>query len=179
MDYDATSVDVLCVGQASYDLVFGVDHHPADDEKCIASSHFSCGGGPAANAAVTVARLGLKSAFIGFTSTDVFGEKQRQELLIENVNTEYIAIGDKPSPTSSIYVKPNGNRTVVNFKDKTNYLPSEFVHDVNLVPRVLLFDGHEPHISTELIRIMKFMKVPSLLDAGSVNEGTKPLLSGY
>jgi len=29
-------VDVLCVGHASYDLVFSVAHHPAEDEKISA-----------------------------------------------------------------------------------------------------------------------------------------------
>ncbi len=57
-------IDVLCVGITSYDLVFTVDHHPQADEKSIADALISCGGGPAANAAVTVAKLGLKSAFL-------------------------------------------------------------------------------------------------------------------
>ena len=30
-------IDVLCVGQASYDLVFSVSHHPGPDEKSVAS----------------------------------------------------------------------------------------------------------------------------------------------
>ncbi|MDZ4153040.1 MAG: carbohydrate kinase, partial [Methylicorpusculum sp.] len=51
------SVDVLCVGHASYDLIFAVPHHPNADEKIFADSLLACGGGPAANAAVTVARL--------------------------------------------------------------------------------------------------------------------------
>ena len=67
-----TNVDVLCVGHASYDLVFAVDHHPDADEKTFAEKLISCGGGPAANAAVTVSRLGLKSAFAGYLGNDFF-----------------------------------------------------------------------------------------------------------
>ncbi|GAH08321.1 unnamed protein product [marine sediment metagenome] len=56
------TTDVLCVGAGTYDLVYSVDHHPEPDEKIRASSFAGCGGGPAANAAVTVSRLGLQSA---------------------------------------------------------------------------------------------------------------------
>ena len=45
------NIDVLCVGHASYDLVFSVNHHPLDDEKIVAENFLGCGGGPAANAA--------------------------------------------------------------------------------------------------------------------------------
>jgi sulfofructose kinase len=53
------NVDVLCVGQASYDLIFSVSRHPGADEKIVADSLLSCGGGPAANAAVCVTVLKL------------------------------------------------------------------------------------------------------------------------
>ena len=45
------AVDVLCVGHASYDLIFTVDYHPKSDEKVFAHDFLGCGGGPAANAA--------------------------------------------------------------------------------------------------------------------------------
>ena len=32
-------VDVLCVGQASFDMIFTVDHHPEEDEKTVAERH--------------------------------------------------------------------------------------------------------------------------------------------
>lgn len=33
----ALDLDVLCVGHASYDLVFSVPRHPGPDEKTVAS----------------------------------------------------------------------------------------------------------------------------------------------
>ncbi|MEY3879642.1 MAG: hypothetical protein RIQ94_437, partial [Pseudomonadota bacterium] len=81
------NIDVLCVGHASYDLVFSVDHHPTADEKIVAEDFLGCGGGPTANAAVTVARLGFKSAFAGYLGQDIYGEKHYQELLESGVNT--------------------------------------------------------------------------------------------
>ena len=54
-----SAFDVLCVGFACYDLTFSIDHHLGPDEKGRATELIGCGGGLAANAAVTAARLGL------------------------------------------------------------------------------------------------------------------------
>ena len=88
------NVDVLCVGHASYDLVFSVAHHPSADEKIVADGLLSCGGGPAANAAVCVARLGFTSAFAGYLGRDLYGDNHFQELNDEGVNTQLIIRGN-------------------------------------------------------------------------------------
>jgi sulfofructose kinase len=115
-------VDVLCVGRASYDLVFSLDHHPEADEKTLASRFFSCGGGPAANAAVTVSRLGYTAAFAGYLGDDFYGQKRFQEFQEEGVLTDFVVRGPSPTPLSAILVKPDGRRTVVNFKGNTEPL---------------------------------------------------------
>ena len=60
-------VDVLCVGIAAYDLTLSLSHHQLTNDKTVADSLICCGGGPAANAAVTISRLGCKSAYSGYT----------------------------------------------------------------------------------------------------------------
>ena len=92
--------DVLCVGHASYDLVFSVPHHPLADEKIFANGFFGCGGGPAANAAVLVARLGFQSAFAGYLGDDLYGESNRLELVREGVDTRCVVRGTEPTPLS-------------------------------------------------------------------------------
>jgi sulfofructose kinase len=139
-----THVDVLCVGHACYDLVFGVDHHPDADEKAFAGNFTSCGGGPAANAAVTVSRLGLKSAFAGYLGSDFFGRQHLEEFSLEKVNTDLIVRGDSPTPLSAILVKPDGRRTVVNYKGATAPLDAASIDFSECRTQVILFDGHEP-----------------------------------
>ena len=134
-------VDVLCVGQASYDLVFSVSHHPHADEKIFAEQLRCCGGGPAANAAVMVARLGLRSAFAGYLGKDAYGEAHYQELRAEGVNTELLVWGNKPTPVSAVLVKPDGQRALINYKGETQALPS--IDLPTFKPQVLLLDGHE------------------------------------
>ena len=79
------TIDVLCLGHASYDLVFSVPHHPGPDEKIVADALLGCGGGPAANAAVMVSKLGFTAGFCGYLGKDVSGESHLQELQTQQV----------------------------------------------------------------------------------------------
>ncbi len=171
------NIDVLSVGHASYDLVFSVDHHPKADEKIVAEDFLGCGGGPAANAAVTVSKLGFKSAFAGYLGQDIYGEKHYQELLESGVNTSLIIRGTSPTPLSTIIVKPNGNRALINYKGKTRALPCQAIDFSSVTAKVVLFDGHEPHISLPLLKQLQQQGIPTILDAGSVHEGTVALMN--
>ena len=171
-----TNLDVLCVGHACYDLVFGVDHHPDADEKTIAEKFTACGGGPAANAAVTVSRLGLKSAFAGYLGNDFFGQQHIEEFVQADVYTDLIVRGDSPTPLSAILVKPDGRRSVVNYKGATAPLTADSIDFSGCRPRVILFDGHEPELSLALMEAIKGRGISTVLDAGSVHRGSLKLL---
>jgi sulfofructose kinase len=170
------AIDVLCVGHASYDLIFSVPEHPAADEKVFADSFFACGGGPAANAAITVSRLGLKAAFAGYLGTDLYGDKHLQEFVEEDIATELIIRGDSPTPLSSIIVKPDGKRALINYKGDTQPLPAEAINFSRVSPKVILLDGHEPNTSLELLKIAQKKAIPTVLDAGSLHIGTEQLM---
>lgn len=166
------ALDVLCVGHASYDHVFSVDHHPSPDEKQFAGGMIGCGGGPAANAAVTVARLGHRAGFMGYLGEDLHGALHFEELLNEKVDTTGIVRGHQPTPVSVILVKPDGARSVTTFKgssssDGAEGLPPE------MAPRVILMDGHEPDLSMAMID----GTAVTVLDAGSFHPGTEALMS--
>lgn len=168
-------VDVLCVGHASYDIVFPVDRHPGEDDKCVSKGLIRGGGGPAANAAVTVARLGGTSAFAGYLGRDIFGEMHLEELVAEGVATNLIVRGDGPTPISSIIVKPDGKRTVVNYAGATPVLDPGEVDFSTVRPGTVLFDGHQHRISVPLAMEAKAKNIPAVLDAGSVHKGTVEL----
>jgi sulfofructose kinase len=170
-------VDVLCVGHASYDLVYSVPHHPGEDEKMTAESFLSCGGGPAANASVQVANLGLSSAFAGYLGNDLYGDKHLQELEDYGVNVDWVVRGASPTPLSMVLVKPDGKRALINYKGETKPLPLGAVDFSDIKAKVILFDGHEPHISIPLGTFAKGRGIPTVLDAGSVHEGTLALMS--
>lgn len=168
-------VDVLCVGQASFDLTMSVSHHPGPDEKCSATGLVTCGGGPAANAAVAVARLGGSSAFAGYLGEDIYGVKHLDELNRAGVHTDLIVRGTCPTPLSIILVKPDGSRTVVNCKSGTPLLHPDQVDFARCSQRVILFDGHQPEISLPLAVSARERRITTMLDAGSVHKGTVTL----
>jgi len=165
----------LCIGHASMDLIFSVQHHPGVDEKMFAKDFTSCGGGPAANAAVTVARLGGNAAFAGYAGYDPFGEQLVNEFCREKVNTDLLKRGNGATPLSIILVKPNGDRSVVNYNKLVDPLHLSDLYTQWLQarqPRVILFDGHEPEISPAVAQLAKAMHITTVLDAGSVRPGT-------
>lgn len=170
------NIDVLCVGHACYDLVFSVKKHPASDEKVFAEDLVSSGGGPAANAAIAVSRLGLKAAFAGYLGQDLYGEMHLQELSQHGVDIQFVERGVSPTPLSTVIVKPDGKRALINYKGSTKPLSENAIDFSSAKPQVILFDGHEPYLSLTLVKWAKKFKIPTVLDAGSLHEGTEKLI---
>ena len=170
-----TSVDVLCVGYACYDLIFSVNEHPQADEKVFATNFEATGGGPAANAAISVTRLGYKSAFSGYLGNDIYGDKHCQELIDDKVNTHLLVRGDEPTPLSSIIVKPNGQRSLINYK-ANKALTADAVDITAIQSKVMLFDGHQPELSLAFLDHAQQQGIATVLDAGSLHQGTQGLM---
>lgn len=172
----ALQTDVLCIGHACYDLVFGIDSHLAPDEKRVASTFHDCGGGPAANAAVTVSRLGRQASFCGYLGRDIFGQCHMDEFQAERVDAGLVIRGHNPTPISAVMIKPDGDRSLVAYGGNTPALSPDTVNLESRRPEVVLFDGHQPDISIPYASSPGFGEVPSVLDAGSVHRGTLGLM---
>jgi len=171
------SPDVLCVGASSWDQTFELDHHPAPDEKTTALSLTAGGGGPAATAAVAAAKTGLSAAFCGYIGNDYYGQCQMKELQNAEVDTSLVVRGNTPTPLSTIWVKPNGERALVNYRPPRNILPADSIDFSGIRPKVILFDGHEPAISRRLCDYAREKGIPTILDGGSVHDGTRQLIA--
>lgn len=82
---------------------------------------YSTGGG-ATNAAVTFARQGLKSAFMGHIGRDIAGQAVTQELHAEHVGTGLVSYSDKyGTGYSTILLAPNGERTVLVYRGASEH----------------------------------------------------------
>jgi sulfofructose kinase len=101
----------------------------------------------------------------------------RKELTENNVVTQKIIRGSSPTPLSMVLVKPDGKRALINYKGETKPLPAGAIDFFDIKPKAILFDGHEPHISVPLAKHAKKQGIPTVLDAGSVHEGTLMLMS--
>jgi sugar/nucleoside kinase (ribokinase family) len=64
---------IVCIGLATRDTIYAVPQHPEPDGRVVATERITAGGGPAATAAVTIARLGGDVRFVGVTDDDLEG----------------------------------------------------------------------------------------------------------
>lgn len=89
--------------------------------------NFSTGGG-ATNAAVTFARQGLHSVFMGTLGHDPAGRAVLEDLDKEGVDTSQVSYSDKYSTGYSVLLlAPNGERTILTYRGaSTHYHVSNF-----------------------------------------------------
>jgi sulfofructose kinase len=170
-----TLVDVLCVGYACVDINFNVSHHPTADEKLRATAMHTCGGGPAANAAVTIARLGGSARFCGYLGNDAFGDAHLREFASHGVHADVLDRGDAPTPIAAVTIKPNGERSIIDYRAPSALAAEDTISLAKFPAKVLLVDGHQPLLSLALIEEARALGIPSILDAGSINDGTQLL----
>lgn len=109
---------VLCVGQATLDHVFEVEHFGPIGHKTAARSHRTVGGGIAANAAVAVSRLGGQAIFVGCVGNDENGAAVVDALVDDGVDTHHVVrVRHLPTPLSAVVVGDDGGRSIVNHTD--------------------------------------------------------------
>jgi len=109
--------DVVCVGLATLDTIYDVPFHPEPDGRVVATERAVAGGGPAATAAVALARLGVSSAFVGAVGDDDVGAAVREGLAREGVDVSELAVvPGARSPQSSVLVeRDTGGRVIVHY----------------------------------------------------------------
>lgn len=138
MRYDA--IKMVAIGTATQDvfLVGGKLFTPEHDkngedfthiplgEKLVMEDVIFASGGNAMNAAVTFARQGLGSEFIGFVGTDPAGLAIARELDDEGVDSRSLHQEDHfKTSYSSILLAPNGERTILRFYGSTRNLQAD------------------------------------------------------
>ena len=113
---------VVCVGLATRDTILAVPRHPGADELVLATDVAVAGGGPAATAAVALARLGIETSFVGAVGDDDTGAFIRDGLESEGVDvSELSVVTGRRSPESAIYVGP-GTRAIAAFRGEMGRL---------------------------------------------------------
>jgi sulfofructose kinase len=64
---------IVCVGLATRDTIYRLPQFPEPDGRAVATERIVAGGGPAATAAVAIARLGVPVRFVGVCDDDLPG----------------------------------------------------------------------------------------------------------
>lgn len=130
---------MICVGHAALDRIYRIESFPAEPTKVRALEAIESGGGMAANAAVTVARLGGEAELWSRTGDDSAGFTIRAGLKAERVDTRSVqAFEDSRTSTSAIIVDGRGERLIVGMRDTaipsgTSWLPLERIEGASVV----------------------------------------------
>ena len=130
---------VICLGVATLDQIFRVDHIPLAPAKFRATEFIVTGGGMAANAAVAVQRLGGEAQYWGRVGDDDVGDQIVRLLERENVNVDHVhRLPGARSKTAAILVDARGERLVCSapsqgYPADTAWLPLDEVTRVDAV----------------------------------------------
>lgn len=90
--------EIVCVGLATLDTIVRMPAWPEADGRMLVEPALTAGGGPAATAAVTIARFGGRVAFVGAVGDDEAGALVRDGLAGAGVEVEDLVT--RPGPTS-------------------------------------------------------------------------------
>jgi sulfofructose kinase len=156
---------VSCVGLAVEDTVFAMDGAVAVGEKNFAKHIERVGGGPAANAAVTVASLGGSARLVSVVGLDATGDRLIADLNSYEVDTSRIRKTiSGPTPESAVVVDGGGERTIVNRTDIALWV-GQTVTDSDIEGSdAVLVDLRWLSGAVEAVRIASETGVPSLVD---------------
>ncbi len=174
---------ILSVGHSVLDLIFCVDSLPQKDGKFLVHDFISIGGGPAANAAVAIAKLGAESYFAGRVAADNYGQNVIDELKDYGVHCDYVAkIKQASTSLSAVIVDKNGNRQIMNYKDKRL---DDYIEHLKPIPwqefDAILVDVRWMKGAEYALEQAKKFGIPTILDADVSEASTANLvaLAGY
>jgi sulfofructose kinase len=159
--------EIICVGVAFLDYVFEADLPASDDSKTFARSYQQFGGGMAATASVTVAKLGGRASLWGRVGMDEAGERIRDGLARHGVMTDVVRqIEGAQSPVSSVVIGDKGARQAIvfpgrNLDSDASWLPLGRIADASAV----LVDPRWPQAAIPVLERARENQVPGVLDA--------------
>ena len=109
---------IVCVGLATRDTIYRLPEFPEPDGRVVASDRTVAGGGPAATAAVAIARLGVPVRFVGVVDDDLPGVETHR--LPGRMVESTILVGD-------------GTRAIVTERPERFACPAELLEDADWV----------------------------------------------
>jgi sugar/nucleoside kinase (ribokinase family) len=170
---------VLCAGIAVEDFIFRVEAFPTPSTKAPARDLVVTGGGCAANAAVTVARLGGDARFAGPLGGDEASERIVQGLRREGVDTTAIVrLPNAVASVSGIFIDASGERLLATrhaqgLETARPAKPEHLVRDIG----VLLVDNRFPEFVLPICRAARDRRIPIVLDVDRPTHPADPLLA--
>ncbi len=172
-------LSALCVGQASVELVGAVPRYPVrPGDKQELSAFTLQGGGAAANAAATLARLGARAVFGGVLPDDFLGDFAAASLADAGVALTFLRRqSGGVSPAAFVALDEEKAKRTVFFTRgdceelKLGEIPSSALEGLGL----LLVDGAFPAAQLPLVQAARERGVKTLLTAHGMGAGMAQL----
>jgi ribokinase len=105
--------EIVVLGSANMDLVVRQPRLPEPGETMFGSSFTTVPGGKGLNQAIAAARVDGDVAFLGAVGGDAFGGELRETLAAAGVDTDAIALVERPTGTAHIAVLDGGENAIV------------------------------------------------------------------
>ena len=171
--------DAVALGLNAVDHLIVVPQFPAFNSKTAFLSHTLAPGGQAATAMVALARLGMRSRYIGKVGNDDLGRFQIHSISSEGVDTSGVQMVDRvESQTAFIIIdQASGERTILWHRDAGLTLSEDEVDRATVTSgRVLHLDGHDVAASITAAGYARAAGVPTVLDIDQLYPGVEGLL---
>jgi sulfofructose kinase len=174
---------ILCAGITVLDEIFQVQTLPVPGEKVKAMQFLTVAGGCAANAALTIVRLGSKARLVaplgGPTEEDVTGDRVLAALRETGIDCENcVRIDGVDTPISGIFVDIHGERAIATSRnDKLDRVLVDRPDDLLLGIDGVLVDNHYPDFVMPICRAALRRNIPVVIDGDKSIASTHPLLA--
>jgi sugar/nucleoside kinase (ribokinase family) len=177
---------VLACGVAVLDVQQTVDRLPGPDEKLVANDLLVASGGPAANAAVTAAALGVGARLVTRIGDSPLGTLIRADLAAHGVEVvDHAGPRDQPAVSTVLVTRGTGQRAVVSVNSSQHRPdrsaggpdPADWAPALVAGVDAVLVDGHHLDLAIPVAEAARSGGIPVLLDGGSWKPGLERLLA--
>jgi sugar/nucleoside kinase (ribokinase family) len=176
---------VLACGVAVLDVQQTVDRLPGPDEKLVANDLLVASGGPAANAAVTAAALGVGARLVTRLGDSPLGALISADLAAHGVDVvDRAGPLDRPAVSTVLVTRGTGQRAVISV-DAPQHRGTKADGDLGAADwapalvdgmDAVLVDGHHLDLALPLAAAARAAGLPVVLDGGSWKPGLERLL---
>ncbi|MFO0510826.1 MAG: PfkB family carbohydrate kinase [Gammaproteobacteria bacterium] len=158
---------VLCVGHAVQDHVYRLSRLPVGGSKNRATGFTSVGGGPAATAAVAIARLGGRARLAARVGDDAVADEIERELRGHGVDCAQLRrFAGRASSRSAVFVDDAGERMIVNHTAPAMPADPAWLAQVDLADvDAVLVDVRWPEGAALRLARARAAGLPAVLDA--------------
>jgi sugar/nucleoside kinase (ribokinase family) len=171
--------DAVALGLNAVDHLIVVPRYPDFNSKIAFLSHTLAPGGQAATAMVTLARLGLRTRYMGKVGSDDLGRFQIDSIASEGVESSGIVVveGAETQTAFIIIDQASGERTILwNRDERLTINEDEVDYESVTSGRALHLDGHNIAASIKAAEYARAAGIPTLLDIDNIYPGVEGLL---